>query len=66
MSLRILDLSRLIYFLVAFFLSLPTFGQMPVHEIPRLSTPIEFDGKVSEGEWNATDSLPLVSHWPTY
>lgn len=61
-----LNLSRLIYFLVAFFLSFPTFGQMPAHEIPSLSTPIEFDGKVSEGEWNAIDFLPLVSHWPTY
>ena len=39
---------------------------MPVHEIQRLNSPIEFDGKVSPGEWDAIDSLPLVSHWPTY
>lgn len=39
---------------------------MQVHEIPKLATPIAFDGKVSAGEWDSIDTLTLVSHWPTY
>ena len=45
---------------------MPAFGQLPAREITRLNTTIEFDGKVSNGEWDGIDSLPLVSHWPTY
>ena len=45
---------------------MPAFGQLPAREVTRLNTTIEFDGKVSSGEWDGIDSLPLVSHWPTY
>ncbi len=40
------------------------YGQQ--HPIPRLSHPINFDGQVTEGEWDDIATLPLVSHWPTY
>lgn len=47
-------------------LSITAFGQLPLRAIPRIETPIEFDGTVSSGEWDGIDSIPLVSHWPTY
>jgi hypothetical protein len=34
--------------------------------IPRLSEPIEFDGKIGESEWTSIDTLALVSHWPSF
>lgn len=51
---------------LAIFLSVPAFGQMPVREIPRLASPIQFDGKISPGEWDAIDTLSLISHWSSY
>jgi len=44
----------------------PIYSQQPLHPIPRLSQPIIFDGKVTEGEWDDIEALPLVSHWPVY
>lgn len=57
---------KLSVFSLILFLSVPAFGQLPTREITRLNTTIEFDGIVSSGEWDRIDSLPLVSHWPTY
>jgi hypothetical protein len=39
---------------------------MPLHNIPRLQSPIAFDGKIATGEWDSVDTLSLISHWPTY
>lgn len=57
---------KLSLFLLIIFLSISVFGQIPPHNIPRLETPIEFDGKVAEGEWDSIDTLSLISHWSTY
>lgn len=57
---------KLPIFLLITFLSIPAIGQLPVNEIPRLNTSIEFDGQVAPGEWDAIESIPLVSHWPTF
>lgn len=48
------------------FLAGPAFGQQPAHPIPKLESPIEFDGKVGDGEWDSIDTLSLVSHWSAY
>ena len=47
-------------------LTCPAFGQIPAKPIPRLESPIEFDGKVGEGEWESVDTLSLISHWSAY
>lgn len=36
------------------------------YAIPRLLAPIEFDGKVGDGEWAAIDTISLISHWPAF
>jgi hypothetical protein len=57
---------KLSLFLLIIFLSISLFGQIPLHNIPRLTSPIEFDGKVAAGEWDSIDTLSLISHWPTH
>jgi hypothetical protein len=57
---------KLSIFLPIAFLSCPAFGQLPAYPIPRLESPIEFDGKIGKGEWDSIDTLSLVSHWSTY
>ena len=52
--------------LIAFLFSNCVWGAQPVYEIPRLLAPIEFDGKVTKGEWDAIDTLSFISHWPTF
>jgi len=52
--------------LLAFFISQAAWSTDVVHDIPRLPAPIEFDGKIKEGEWDAIDTLTLVSHWPSF
>lgn len=39
---------------------------LPAQKIQRLDKPIEFDGKISKGEWGGIDTISFVSHWPTY
>lgn len=34
--------------------------------MPRMLAPIEFDGKMKNGEWDAIDTLSFISHWPTF
>lgn len=34
--------------------------------IPRLHQPIVFDGHIQDGEWDAVDTLSMVSHWPDF
>jgi hypothetical protein len=34
--------------------------------LPRLQRFIEFDGRISEGEWDTVDTLSMVSHWPSF
>lgn len=34
--------------------------------LSHLNHPINFDGYIGEGEWNDIDTLPLISHWPTF
>jgi hypothetical protein len=48
------------------FVSISLWAQMPPQNIQRLSSPIEFDGKVTNEEWNSVDTLSLISHWPSY
>ncbi len=57
---------KLSLFLLIIFLSIPVFGQMPLHDIQRLESPVEFDGKITDGEWDSIDTLSLISHWATY
>lgn len=59
-------MSKLSLLLLVTVLSIPAFSQRPLHTVPRLTSPILFDGKVSTGEWDNIKSLPLISHWPTY
>lgn len=35
-------------------------------QMPRISRPIEIDGKIGASEWGDIDTLSFVSHWPTY
>ena len=57
---------KLSLLLLVTFSSISVFCQIPLHPIPRLTSPIEFDGKVAAGEWDSIDALPLISHWSTY
>lgn len=34
--------------------------------LSRLQQSIEFDGRIAEGEWDAVDTLPMASHWPSF
>src|SRR5687767_10837370 len=52
--------------LLIIFTSVSVFCQIPLHDIPSLGSPIEFDGRVTAGEWDSIDTLSLISHWPTY
>lgn len=44
----------------------PALGQRPAQPISRLQSPIEFDGRVDDAEWNSIDTLSLISHWSAY
>ena len=35
-------------------------------QLAKLQNPIEFDGKIGEGEWDAVDTLSMASHWPSF
>ena len=48
------------------FSCLPRFWPTAGLPYTKAESPIEFDGKVGEGEWNSIDTLSLVSHWSTY
>jgi len=32
--------------------------------VPRLTGPVDLDGRVDEAAWEAVAPLPLVTHWP--
>ncbi|MCK6695329.1 MAG: hypothetical protein L6Q97_24910, partial [Thermoanaerobaculia bacterium] len=34
--------------------------------LSRLHHSIEFDGHINAGEWDAVDTLPMASHWPSF
>lgn len=34
--------------------------------VPRLTGPIDLDGRVDEAAWDAIAPLPLVTHWPSF
>jgi len=34
--------------------------------VPRLTGPVELDGRVDEPAWDAIAPLPLVTHWPEF
>ena len=34
--------------------------------VPKLNSPITFDGKVDDPAWDAIEPLPLVTHWPSF
>ncbi len=35
-------------------------------QLAKLQNPIEFDGKISEGEWDDITTLTMTSHWPLF
>ncbi len=41
-------------------------GASTPYVIPKLESPINFDGKVDDPAWEAVEPLPLVTHWPTF
>ncbi len=52
--------------ILAFLFSDFALGMHVMHEIPKLLAPIEFDGKIETGEWDAVDTLSFISHWPEF
>lgn len=59
-------MKRLSLVLLITFSILKAYPQQSPHPIKRLSNPINFDGEVTDGEWDDVEPLPLVSHWPSY
>lgn len=41
-------------------------AEAAAYRVPRLSTPIELDGRVEELAWEAIEPLPVVMHVPTF
>lgn len=53
-------------FLLLTLFILPNVSAQSPFPVPKLQSPIVFDGVVEENEWKEIDTLPLVTHWPKY
>jgi len=62
-------IARTIFFSTFILLFISEFAQSQpsdLYIIPKLNSPITFDGKVDEPAWEAIEPLPLVTHWPSF
>jgi hypothetical protein len=62
-------IARTLFFSTFILLFLSEFAQSQssdLYIIPKLNSPITFDGKVNEPAWEAIEPLPLVTHWPSF
>jgi hypothetical protein len=62
-------IARILFFSTFILLLFSEFVQSQSSEpyfIPKLDSPITFDGKVDDPAWDAIEPLPLVTHWPSF